>query len=138
MQTVHTQGEVEIGGLKLEYGSELRSCTVGWEILGEANLPVIVTIGGISAGRHVASGPKHLGKGWWEGFVGTGCAVDPAHYRVLAFDFLGELASRADRVMSVITRLRARVGFRRSLPPIRLRHLRVCWTGWELTESMPS
>lgn len=50
------------------------------EIVGPANAPLIVVLGGISATRHVSE--------WWSEIVGAGRAIDTNRYRVLGIDFL--------------------------------------------------
>ena len=51
-----------------------------YELSGPPSAPVVVALGGISAGRHVAS--------WWDGISGTGRALDTRHLRVLGIEFL--------------------------------------------------
>ena len=60
-----------------------------YEWVGPVNAPVVVLAGGISAHRHVASNAQFSEKGWAEGLVGSGRALDPQQLRVLAFDFIG-------------------------------------------------
>jgi homoserine O-acetyltransferase len=66
-----------------------RSLTLHHESLGAAHLPTVLVLGGISAGRHVAASASFPEPGWWHTQVGAGRALDPAHVRVLAFDWLG-------------------------------------------------
>src|SRR5690349_14971718 len=58
------------------------------ELIGERAAPVTLAIGGISATRHVLSGPHGASPGWWDGIGGRGRALDPAKRRVLGVDFL--------------------------------------------------
>ncbi len=59
-----------------------------YEITGPRTAPVIITLGGISAGRHVAATQNNPSAGWWEGVAGPGRAIDTRRYRVLGIDFL--------------------------------------------------
>ena len=43
-----------------------RAVTLRWELLGDPHLPVVAVLGGISAGRHVASSTAFPERGWWE------------------------------------------------------------------------
>lgn len=51
-----------------------------YEIVGPANAPVIVALGGISATRHATN--------WWSDIVGDAKAIDTLRYRVLGVDFI--------------------------------------------------
>jgi homoserine O-acetyltransferase len=51
-----------------------------YELVGPADAPVIVALGGISATRHTIL--------WWSDIVGDGKAIDTQRYRVLGIDFL--------------------------------------------------
>ncbi len=66
-----------------------RPVRVRYELVGRADAPVVVLAGGISAHRHVAANAEFAEKGWAEGLVAAGRALDPASLRILAFDFLG-------------------------------------------------
>lgn len=67
----------------------LPGCAVPSSILvGPADAPVVVALGGISASRHVVSTPEHPAAGWWESFVGPGRAIDTARWRVLGVDYV--------------------------------------------------
>jgi homoserine O-acetyltransferase len=66
-----------------------RSLRLRYEIVGVAGAPVVVLAGGISAHRHVAANAVFAEKGWAEGLVAAGRALDPAQRRILAFDFIG-------------------------------------------------
>lgn len=68
----------------LEYGSELIGAQLAFELLEpkhRTDAPLVVVLGGISAGRHV--------KEWWPEFVGADRAIDTNRYRVLGVDYLG-------------------------------------------------
>jgi homoserine O-acetyltransferase/O-succinyltransferase len=59
-------------------------------IVGPANAPVILALGGISANRNPVDFENGSGQnalGWWRELFGVGCAIDTRAYRVLSFDF---------------------------------------------------
>lgn len=66
-----------------------RPVRLRYELVGRAGAPVVVLAGGISAHRHVAANAEFPEKGWAEGLVAAGRALDPAEQRILAFDFIG-------------------------------------------------
>ncbi len=102
-----------------------RPLRVRYELLGPAAAPVVLLAGGISAHRHVAANPVFTEKGWAEGLVAPGRALDPDQCRILAFDFIGaegdldapiDTADQADAVAALldalgIEQLRAFVGY---------------------------
>ena len=59
-----------------------------FEIVGPADAPVVVALGGISATRHVTSHPQEPAPGWWESVVGERRGIDTCRFRVLSFDYL--------------------------------------------------
>ncbi|PPV05969.1 homoserine O-acetyltransferase [Xanthomonas bromi] len=67
----------------------MRELRLRYELIGAANAPVVLVAGGISAHRHLAASAVFPEKGWVDGLVGSGRALDPAARRLLAFDFLG-------------------------------------------------
>ncbi|GFE83292.1 homoserine O-acetyltransferase [Steroidobacter agaridevorans] len=73
--------------LPLHFGGELRDVRVAWRLVGNPAAPVIVALGGISAGRAVIDTAKE--KGWWSDIIGPGRALDSSSYRILGIDFLG-------------------------------------------------
>ncbi len=73
----------------LEFGGRLERYTIGFRLHGDHSLPLIVALGGISAGRYVASAPGEPRRGWWEDIVGEGRAIDTSRYAVLGIDWLG-------------------------------------------------
>jgi homoserine O-acetyltransferase len=66
-----------------------RRLALRWETLGDADLPAIVVLGGISAGRHLAASRTHPEAGWWEAQVGAGRALDPVDYRLVGIEWIG-------------------------------------------------
>lgn len=75
--------------LPLEHGGTLHRGRVAFETLGDPELPTVVVLGGISAGRHLTSSDLDPSPGWWEAFVGPGKAVDTCEWRAVGIDFLG-------------------------------------------------
>jgi len=59
-----------------------------YEVTGPAAAPLVVTLGGISAGRHVTSTVDDKSDGWWQEVVGAGRAIDTREYRVLSLDYI--------------------------------------------------
>lgn len=80
------EGILELpGALRLHFGGQLDNVRVAWQLSGGRG-PVVAALGGISAGRQVASGGT---KGWWSEVVGSGGALDTERCQVLGLDFLG-------------------------------------------------
>ncbi len=82
---------VDIPRLRLAHGGELRNVHMAYQVYGDDDLPAIVVLGGISAGRNISPG-------WWQDFVGRDKPVDTDRYRVIGIDFLGGCgdSTRAD------------------------------------------
>jgi len=75
------------GELSLHFGGRLSDVRAAWRMVGPVGAPVVVALGGISAGRHVTN---HDGAhGWWSNIVGIGRALDSAKFQILGMDFLG-------------------------------------------------
>lgn len=66
-----------------------RKIRIAYEISGAAGAPVLFVAGGISAHKHVAANACDANAGWAEDLVGAGRTLDPAHCRILAFDYIG-------------------------------------------------
>ncbi len=79
----------ELGPLRLGVGTELTNTCLAYEITGPEDAPVIVALGGISAGCHVTTTRSDPSPGWWRDVVGPNCALDTSRYRILSFDYLG-------------------------------------------------
>ncbi|RBD01269.1 homoserine O-succinyltransferase, partial [Xanthomonas oryzae pv. oryzae] len=62
----------------------MRELRLRYELIGAANAPVVFVAGGISAHRHLAASNLFPEKGWVDGLVGSGRALDPASRRLLA------------------------------------------------------
>lgn len=73
----------------LESGRCLAGSVLAFERQGSERAPVVVALGGISAGRHVSAHAAVAGPGWWEGCVGPGLGIDTERVQVLSFDWLG-------------------------------------------------
>jgi homoserine O-acetyltransferase len=76
------------GSLALHFGGSIGAVDLAFRLVGSQGAPVVVVLGGISAGRHVFSLPGEP-EGWWEESIGPGRALDTDRYRVLGIDFLG-------------------------------------------------
>lgn len=76
------------GPTTLHHGGILERLRIGYSLLGEPDLPVVIALGGISATRHVfdAAGNR---EGWWNEVVGPGKALDTQRVRLLGIDYLG-------------------------------------------------
>jgi homoserine O-acetyltransferase len=66
-----------------------RRVSLRYESLGADSQPIVLVVGGISAGRHVAASATFADAGWWQAQVGAGRALDPARVRILSIDWLG-------------------------------------------------
>lgn len=73
----------------LEFGGRLEQCAIGFRQYGDPSLPLVIVLGGISAGRNIVGVGERSARGWWEGFVGDGLAVDTTMHSVLGIDWLG-------------------------------------------------
>ena len=103
----------------------IRQVTLRYELIGEADLPVVLVAGGISANRHVVASETFPENGWANALAQSGRALDPASVRLLAIDYLGadgrldvplETADQADAIVQLldalhIERLHAFVGY---------------------------
>lgn len=81
---------------------------VRYEAVGDARLPVVAVLGGISAGRHLSASPLDAAPGWWEPQVGTGRAIDHGRWRAIGVDYLGHDLTPGDPVPLVDPRDQAR------------------------------
>lgn len=73
----------------LQLGGSLGQAQLGYEWVGPKDAPLVLVLGGISAGRHVCSHAADPRPGWWEELVGPGRAIDTEAYAVLGVDYLG-------------------------------------------------
>lgn len=70
-------------------GERLDGAQLAFERQGPEDAPTVLVLGGISAGRHVAAHAAVPQRGWWDGVVGDGAAIDATRYCVLGIDWLG-------------------------------------------------
>ena len=85
------QGELILNELlSLHFGGQLFPVQIAWRLEGAAHAPVVLVIGGISAGRYVVATTDPLAPaGWWKNVMGPGLALDTHQYQVLGIDFIG-------------------------------------------------
>lgn len=74
--------------LSLQHGGSLDQPSLGWRLAGKPGAPVIVALGGISAGRRVFDA-EQARAGWWCEIAGPRRALDSTRVRVLGIDYLG-------------------------------------------------
>jgi len=77
----------------LEFGGRLDRYAIGFRQYGDPRRPLVIALGGISAGRHIIACAEEPRRGWWEGFVGADLAIDTTKYSVLGIDWLGGSAA---------------------------------------------
>ena len=73
------------------------------EISGPEGAPVILALGGISAGRHVVRNHLDSTPGWWECVAGPGNVLDTEHRRVMSVDFLDGGSADDGRPEQIVT-----------------------------------
>jgi len=73
--------------LQLKSGRMLEGAQIAYRLVGEIDRPVVLVMGGISAGRYFWR--QTDASGWWQAQFGRGRAGDTDRYAFLAFDFLG-------------------------------------------------
>lgn len=78
-----------------KYGHGLHGVDVRYLWCGAPDAPTIIVQGGISADRDVTRDDA-AAPGWWQPLVAAGAAIDLAHWRVLAIDWVvpGELGTK--------------------------------------------
>ncbi|MBI3820353.1 MAG: homoserine O-succinyltransferase [Planctomycetes bacterium] len=72
----------------LTFGGELGRAALLYECSGPPDAPVVAVLGGISAGRHVASNAHNPAPGWFDAQCGRNRAIDTLQFRVLSFDYI--------------------------------------------------
>lgn len=83
------EGILQVDGpTTLHHGGTLEQLQIGWSLGGEPGQPVVLALGGISAGRRVFD-PAGGRDGWWHEVVGPGKALDTQRVAVLGMDFIG-------------------------------------------------
>ncbi|MEX0645640.1 MAG: homoserine O-succinyltransferase [Parvularculaceae bacterium] len=78
--------EIDLDDLALASGERLDDARLRLRLHGEADAPVVVASGGISAGRNVADAAGETG--WWRDLANPGGAIDVSERQVIGFDFL--------------------------------------------------
>ena len=73
--------------LPLHHGGQLQQARLAWRLAGDARLPVVVAIGGISAHRCVFD-EDHPRAGWWQEVAGPGRALDTTQCCILGINYL--------------------------------------------------
>ncbi len=81
-------------GFPLEAGGRLPEVTVAyesWGTLNEARTNAVLVLHALSGDSHVVGplAPGHPSKGWWDGLIGPGAAVDTDRYYVVCPNVLG-------------------------------------------------
>ncbi len=75
-----------------EWGGVLPSLTVAYETWGElspAKDNAVLLHTGLSASSHARSHERNPSPGWWEEFIGPGCALDTDRYHVICTNLIG-------------------------------------------------
>ncbi|MFI5235962.1 MAG: homoserine O-succinyltransferase [Gemmatimonadales bacterium] len=81
---------------------------IPYRLVGPAGAPVIIALGGISAGRNVAASEDE--PGWWESFAGPKKVIDTTRFRLLGIDWLDapspiSTAEQADAIAALLDHL---------------------------------
>ena len=74
-----------------------------YEVVGPADAPLVVVLGGISATRHVTASAGDPTPGWWSSVVGAGRVIDTTRLRVLSFDYLDGGRAPDGRPAAIVT-----------------------------------
>lgn len=77
----------------LDAGQTLQKPRLAWRRLGQPHLPVVVILGGISAGRDAWRPAPSQTPGWWQSQIGPEQVLNPEQYQLLSIDFLGSTGS---------------------------------------------
>ena len=62
---------------------------VAYSTYGDARLPAVLVLGGISAHGSLIECEHAAHSGWWPGIVGAGHALDPLRNRLIGIDYVG-------------------------------------------------
>lgn len=76
----------------LDYGGILQQYTIAYETWGEPNADktnVVLLHTGLSASSHAKSNIDNPRFGWWEKFIGAGCALDTDRFFIICTNVLG-------------------------------------------------
>jgi homoserine O-acetyltransferase len=82
------------GGFALEGGGRFDECTVAYETWGTLNTArtnAVLVLHALTADSHVVgpAGSGHSLKGWWDGLIGPGAAIDTDRYYAVCPNVLG-------------------------------------------------
>jgi homoserine O-acetyltransferase len=87
------EGVLQVDGpTTLHHGGTLDALSIGYALSGEAGMPVVLALGGISASRRVFD-PAGKRNGWWHELVGPGKALDTNRIAILGLDYIGGCGS---------------------------------------------
>ncbi|KAK9245698.1 Alpha/Beta hydrolase protein [Lipomyces tetrasporus] len=78
--------------LRLDNGGILREFDIAYETWGELNEDnsnAILLHTGLSASSHAHSHSKNTAPGWWQKFIGPGCAIDTNRFFVICTNVIG-------------------------------------------------
>lgn len=83
---------------------------ISHRIVGVEGAPVVIALGGISAGRNVTALPDGT-PGWWDALVGPGRPIDTTRHQVLGVDWLDAPSpitteQQADAIAELLDHLR--------------------------------
>ena len=92
-----------VGQASAYTAGRLRESVPPYEVSGPPAAPVVVALGGISAGRHVTSTGGDTSAGWWQDIAGAGRAIDTAKYRVVSFDYVDAGSTEDGRPAGLIS-----------------------------------
>jgi homoserine O-acetyltransferase len=81
-------------GFPLEAGGRLEEVTVAYETWGTLNARcsnAVLVLHALTGDAHAAraAGPGHASRGWWDGLIGPGAAIDTDRYYVVCPNVLG-------------------------------------------------
>ena len=86
------EGELSVLALPASFeleGGSLPAPQLAYELQGNPDGPLVCVLGGISAGRHVASSAANPRPGFWEWLAGEGKPIDTRASSVLGIDWIG-------------------------------------------------
>jgi len=86
------EGELSVLALPASFtleGGALPAPQLAYDLAGNPEGPLVCVLGGISAGRHVASSAADPSPGFWEWLAGEGKPLDTRRLAVVGIDWLG-------------------------------------------------
>ena len=75
------RGILPLRGFSLACGLKLDNGALAWQSWGPQNAPVVIVLGGISAGRDLTA--------WWPAQCGPDRVLEPRHSRLISIDWIG-------------------------------------------------